>query len=289
MAKRCTLVSLAVVTMASMITINGAQGAPKISVESPLAWLRITPGTDPAFTAKVNAVLGSDALAMIADVLPYSVVVSNTGSEPLAGIGLRFALRIKDSVVTRDFFYHSFGEPQRPVLPAGQSRVFTPLKTANMIAAKATVHGGSGGFSGPRPGQSEPSVVQLLSTAEEIRISVELAVAQDGRAAGPDRPLTVMRYKQDLETYTSMRDECLARLAHGDSAESIEAWLAPLSTQKVYSGPAGWAVSMRMHLAKEWLGTLKASGRAGLQSELSTWTPDMSFPDIRALRLGGLQ
>jgi hypothetical protein len=193
-----------------------------------------------------------------------------------------------------EFFYHSFGQPDRPLLPVGQHRLFTPMRTANAIAGGAPIRGSGGGSGGggPLTAGAELSELQDLAKAEEINVSIDLAVALDGRTTGADQSSTVNRLKQQLEAYSAMRDECLARLRHGDSDGTIAAWLTPLSTQRIHRDKethfSDQYTGTQQRMATVWLAFLNAGKRADLESQLTVVTPDIAFPGIRSLR-GGLK
>src|SRR5262249_15277907 len=127
----------AIAAMLVTSSVVNANQAPVIGVSSPLPWLQITPRSHQAFHSKVQDAIGSDVSPAIAEVLPYSVVVTNNGREPLAGVAILFNLRFGDRTVRWQFFYHSFPVPEAPLLPAGRSLLFTPLRTANILAARA--------------------------------------------------------------------------------------------------------------------------------------------------------
>ena len=139
---------------------------------------------------------------------PYSVVVTNSGSQALIGIDVRFSIKFADRTVPRNFFYNSFPQPDRPLLPAGRSLLVTPIKSANAIAGGAPIRQGSGGALNSADDQS---VIQMLISAQEVNISIDLVVAADGRTAGPDLAKSVKKLAQQKEAYSALRSELLAR------------------------------------------------------------------------------
>lgn len=178
-------------TVAMLITsrMANAQGVPVITVDSPLAWLQITPSTDEGFASKVNTAIGSGVSPEITEALPYSVVVTNNGGPALAGLDVRFSLKLGTRTVVRNFFYHSFPEPESALLPPGRSILITPFKTVNALAGRAA-RGQATGGGGSQSSPGDASAIQQLASADIIRISVDLAVASDGRTAGPDAART---------------------------------------------------------------------------------------------------
>jgi hypothetical protein len=154
-----------------------------------LAWLQITPSTDEGFASKVNTAIGSGVSPEITEALPYSVVVTNNGGPALAGLDVRFSLKLGTRTVVRNFFYHSFPEPESALLPPGRSILITPFKTVNALAGRAA-RGQATGGGGSQSSPGDASAIQQLASADIIRISVDLAVASDGRTAGPDAART---------------------------------------------------------------------------------------------------
>jgi hypothetical protein len=264
---------------------------PSISVQSPLEWLRVTPSTDAMFRSRVDQAIGWESAEALKDILPYSVVISNLGSESLAAIGLRFELRSEGKVVYRDFFYHSFLQPGLPVLPAGQSRVFTPLRAANTVAARAVATKGGSGGAMTTLTENQLSAIRQIASAGEIRVSIDVAVAQDGRTAGPDRALALKQMARGFEAFITMREECVSRLRRGDSDAAMQSWLAPYAAQRIVGDrDAPWGdryTATQKQLATAWSGLLAAGKRGELESSLSF--PVIAYSDVIRSLKGGLK
>ncbi len=88
---RIRLTALVVATLLGMLGTN-AKASPPITGQSPLTWLRVSAPSDPQFGSLVKQAIGEEATAALADVLPYSVVVTNNGSSPLVGVAVTFPL-----------------------------------------------------------------------------------------------------------------------------------------------------------------------------------------------------
>ncbi|HLH18284.1 MAG TPA: hypothetical protein VKX45_13770 [Bryobacteraceae bacterium] len=269
-----------------------------VTVESPLHWILATAYHDPGFEDKLHAATPElEVRTALTTVLPYSVVVTNNGTVPVAAIAVRFSLGVGGRVVNRDFFYHSWGQPDHPVIPAGESRLFTPLKTANAIAGgiigadKVTrAHPGTGGAISPLALPGEASALSMVAGADSIHISVDLVIAPDGRYAGPDSAATISKLNRQLEAYGTMRGDLLARLEHGESDQTVAEWLGSLAEQRVTQVPGSTihhlTLSQRQY-ASTWLHVLKTGGRSGLQALLAT-SPEQALSYIVSLK-GGLQ
>ena len=264
------------------------ESKPVITVVSPLSWLEISPSTDSQFSQKVNGAIAPGVGSALASVLPYSVVVTNKGREPIAGLDILFKVKFGDKIVRRNFIYHTFSQPDRFVVPVGQSRLFTPLKTANALAAGAPT--GTGGNSGPLSSQSDTTALQGFASADEIEISIDLAVAPDGKTAGSDESQTVKRLNQEKNAYRIMHDECLGRLMSGYSDASIQEWLGNIASQPVPKDPDvpfsdRW-INTQVGLAKAWINYFRTGQRSALLDMLQRISPDIMFPVIGSLKEG---
>ena len=278
---------------AALLGIGASSGSakpmvPMVTVASPLPWLQITPPSDPRFTALVSSAVPPNVPGMIAAVLPYSVVVTHNGQQALIGLDVRFTVRLPDRTVYRNYFYNSFSQPQRPLMPPGRVMVFTPLASANALAGGAAP--GAAGSGGPMSSPTDQSAIQMLSSANEINVSIDLAIAQNGLTAGPDVSQIVAELTQQNGAYTDMSGECLARLAAGTPDAAIQAWLLPLSKQNLYRNDATGRVdgysSAQAKLATQWLAYLSAGRRSDLATILSVPPPQLAI--VASLK-GGLQ
>ena len=172
----------------------------------------------------------------------------------------------------------------------GRSCLFTPLDSANAIAAGATRVVGPGGAD-PLSSPGAQSTLRDLALADEIHVSIDLAIAADGRFAGPDTAQTLRKLNYQVEAYRVMRDECLARLKRAESDASIMQWLDSVSRQKIIHDRNTYSHRYTAALvgnASQWLGFLKAGRRSDLESLLSSAVPETEFSQIISLK-GGLQ
>ncbi len=243
------------------------------------------------FALRLEEAVGSTVAATLGSVLPYSVIITNTGAVPLVGITVRFALNIDGRTVTRDFFYHSFNQPLHPVVPAGKSRLITPLKTANALAGGAIRVQGSGGVAVlSSPG--EVSALHDLASAKELRVSIDLAVGADGRYAGGDAARTLDRLRKQADAYRAMRDECLMRLRRGDTDQSLSDWLEAFAKRVLVHDQQTHSVdryiAAQKDFASSWLAAIRAGRRLDLEARLTSVTTEAAFPLIMTLK-GGLQ
>jgi hypothetical protein len=195
-----------------------------INVQSPLTWLTITTSTDPSFSAQAAAILGASAATQLSPVLPYSAIVANHGSTAIAGIVMRWEIDYPGhpaNPVVRQFFYH--GDPV--VIPAGEARVFTPIKETMAIATQAVLQAGTGaGQSGYSPNANSQRALNSLASSTAMLISVDLAIDSQGNTAGPDVGRTIKRLAFQKDDYADIRNQMLLRLNGGDSDQALTDW-----------------------------------------------------------------
>jgi hypothetical protein len=268
------------------------QQLPTMLVDSPpLAWVHVSSRSDPGFLQQVSRAMNLNAYSKLERVLPYSVVVTNAGTTPISAIGIRFAVTTAGKIVNRDFFYQSFNQPAHPILAPGVSRLFTPLKAANAVAAGAPWARG-GGDAGPSALPSEAGAIRMLDAADGIRASIDLVVAPDGRLAGPDKMSTVWKLTSQMRGYSELREQCLEKLRRNDSDESMERWLNTVASQSVLrdmqSGLVDRSTSVQIQYAKSWLTYFRNKKRSDLESELTQSRPEVLFSAVLSLR-GGLK
>jgi hypothetical protein len=284
LSQRLPFIVLGVAILISMST-SKAQAAPSFTVESPLAWLRVTPANDPQVAKEA---IGQAAFAALADVLPYSVVVKNQGTVTLVGIGVRFQITKGSKTLTRDFFYHSFAQPTDPAFAPGQSRLITPLRGANAVA-----YGQTPPSSGGERSASESQTLTDLSTAEHIHAIVDLVITQDGRTAGGDAAHAIQKMTSQAQASYDTTREVLARL-NRDSDAQVTEWLSTVSQQRVSRQPIAQATdqytSVQRILTAGWLRQMSSGKREELKSQLVLITnaEDPTFVFLKSLH-GGLQ
>jgi len=270
------------------------KSAPMVVDKSPLSWLTVVSSSTAAFSAQARALLGQDVADSLAAVLPYSIIVTNTSQTPITGSDVRFTLTAGGRVISKNFFYNSFSPTTNPVLPPGQSRLFTPLRGANAMAAASLTKGvtaPSGGW--PRSiSSADSSTMRDLGAAQLVKVSVDFVVASDGRTAGADRAGTLKKLTQTLIAYRELREQCLDHLVRGDADATIQEWLRTISSKLLMVDPETGSgdryTSMQKQLAGQWLTFLTTGRRDQLYTSLSAATPETQLGYIANLR-GGLQ
>lgn len=277
-----------------------AHSQPKLTASSPLDWLQVTSFYQPGFARTLAETIGPAGQAALFDVLPYSVVVANLGTEPIVGMDVRFRIGNGARTVTRNFFYHTFSNPNAHLLVPGAKILLTPFKEANAIAAKsssvsmAAKGGGAGGGPNDRLAQWRPDsgIMQLLSSADTIQASVDLAFASDGRFAGPDLAMTIPKLTDERDAYVWLRRELLLRLARGDSDESILTWLDSLAAEPLVRDSktkmTSRFVAARIGLSEDWRNQIRHGRKAQLWDQLTAQTPETVYSFVYSIR-GGLK
>lgn len=266
--------------------LSAAAYSQTITVQNPIPWIQVTPSTDPAFTAHVDKIIGAEAASQIAYALPYSVVLTNLGDQPVTMLGLVFTVQGVPGTdpFVRTLSYHSRYTPDRPILAPGESQIFTPLKGANAIAAAARRKAGSGG---PAAEADRPDGMKDLVNAQAIGISVDLIGVDDGRTGGPDTIQAVATVKAQKAAYAAMKDEYERRIAAGQSNAAIQDWLAKIATQRIVfsaSDPiTGQVTASQITTAEVW--------RKHLQRDSApprVAPAEIAFPGVDSLK-GGLR
>lgn len=231
--------------------------------------------------ARRGRAVGSSVVTTLASVLPYSVVVTNNSLISLTGIDIRFSIGVEGRTVIKHFFYNSLESPSSPIISPQQSRLFTPLKRANEVAARIVSTQGKMSGGGSVLFSGDATTMRDLAAAQQLTISVDLILTVDGQVLGLDRAGTIKKYTQMMSEYSDMRNECLKRLSRGDSDTSIEQWLAPRSqqilTRDAETNVADHRFMMQKRLATEWLALLVAQKRSSLLASLTAATPEKLF------------
>ena len=128
-------------------------------------------------------------------------------------------------------------------------------------------------------------------TAASIHASVDFVIAADGRTVGPDAAKTLKSLRDEVNAYTTMRQEMLNRLQSSATDDSIKGWLANLSAQPLYRDPATAQtdrfVAVQKGLANAWTFQLSAN-RSDLLAKLLAMTPEASYSIAMSLK-GGLK
>lgn len=271
--------------------VSNMHASPHITAESPLPWLRVTTSSAPQFTSRVQQTLGSELANGIAEVLPYSVVITNDSVGPLVGIAVRFNVKTAQRTVTRDFFYYSFPEPTKPVLAAGESRVFTPLTRANDVAHGRPVPRNIAAAPLQTWSSGDVSAISMIAASDEIHVAIEVIVGPDGRTAGADQTRSLAQLTDQLQGYHSMISECRARLTNGISNIGLEAWLEQFERTSQSIKPNDRFAGIQRDIAASWLRLIRSGQRDALVSNLErvSSTEDKTLTFLTSLKRGELK
>ncbi len=258
--------------------MSNTWAGPRITVETPLSWLQPVAGTDARFASLAAQAVGQNALAQIQPLLPYCIAVTNTGTVAVIGLAVRFNIVTGAKTVTRDYFYYGFKPKDAPVVAPGQTRLFTPLRSANNL-----VHGRP---APPANGSSLASVLGLLSFADSIDVALDLVIAPDGRTAGADQGQHVSQMRAHSEAFHAMTSEAMNRITAGVSDADLSAWLQSVAANQA---PDRYT-SAQKQLATQWINMISSGQRSSLVASLTraTTLPDLSQQFLGTLK-GGLQ
>ena len=223
--------------------------------------------------------------------LPYTVVVRNTGSLPVTGIDIRYSLNRNGKEVSRDFLYLSHGDVASTtslhIIPPGGQVVITPYHKAN----EEMLGRGSLSLSSEDITDLE-NAVGYLNASDQVTISVDSVIRSDGIMVGPDRCLRFQGFQQRISAYTEFRNELLKRFAAGEADSDIIACLRQLSSQhqvrKMNATAPDRAIMMTKMKAGEYLSYLTQGQRQHAWDQLKKATPERVLSQIYKIRQEGL-
>ncbi|HLH18477.1 MAG TPA: hypothetical protein VKX45_14745 [Bryobacteraceae bacterium] len=286
-----------------MTTLNAQ---PAITAASPLPWLEVRTAHNPDFETRLTKTPHPENITLLRPFLLYSFTVTNAGQETIVALNIRFEVDTASGhTAIRNFFYQTFNQSDRPVMPPGKTLLFTGSPQADAIAggsskAKKAAGGGYGdhvkhgdGNDGASP-QVDPQALQILSNAKAIRASIDLAITADGRTAGANLSKVLEDLAQQQQAYADLRQEALFRAQNPSITDSaIADWLRPLSEAKLILDPATMRpdpyTMTQKNIALAWLGMITAGRRAELTTRLSALTPEQSYLIVNKLKKGALQ
>jgi len=196
-------------------------------------------------------------------VLPYIVIVRNTGPLPVTGLDIRYEITTKGDTVVHDFFY---GSPTDLADPASPS-VIAPGKTATFSPShKVNQQVNWDGLS-----LSDRDVVDISRTADlyreadQIRISVDSVIRSDGTIVGPDLSGTYRMFQQEMWGYREFRNELLKKFSEGESDDNIMSWLTQTANTAVTKSGrnqrSDHSVITQKMLAQEYLALMESGQR----------------------------
>ncbi len=223
-----------------------------------------------------TAIKTSDA----ATLLPYIVVVSNTGSLPITGLDVRYEIITSGDEVVNNFFY---GSPDTlsdsgafPIIAPGQTIVIGP----NHLMNEQLMNGETLSLSG-RQTISIARTASSLSKADRIKISIDSVIHSNGVLTGPDRSGTLLKFRQEITGYTEFRDQLLKLFSEGAPDTSIISWLTDTRDAKVTrSGknqPLDRSVIIKKSLAQEYLAYMKQGRRQYALDTVKAELPELKL------------
>jgi hypothetical protein len=257
------------------ILAMNAGASPVITAETPLGWVQPVLSTDARFGSMAQQTIGTRSSPTVQSALPYSVILSNTGSVPIVGLAVRFNITTAGKTVVRDFFYYSYFRTGNPVLAPGQMIVFTPVRSANDL-----VHGRA---SGPLNVPSDSQDLTLLASSERIHVVVDLVVAPDGRRAGQDAGKHIAQMLAQAQAFRAMGTEFVARNNAGATDADLKVWLRRFVTNQSKDR----YVATQRRMAHEWTALLDSGKRSALVSIAQNFAlPDKSEQFLSSIKEG---
>lgn len=278
-------VSFGVLLLVAVRTIDAAQ--PRISLTNKgISGVEIVNGG--SIPAGVVAALKSNS----ADgMLPYTVVVRNTGSLPVTGLDIRYGISTKGTEVSRDFLYLSpvdvASATSIPIIAPGGSVVISPYHRVNeQMMGRGSLSLSNDDIAGIG------NALDFLNGADEITISVDSLIRSDGTMVGPDLCLRFRSFQRQISTYTEFRNELLARFAGSATDADIIAWLqqiASLQLVKPMNGPPDRGLMLEKMKAREYLRYMEQGKRQYAWDALKGATPERALGQIFKVHQEGVQ
>jgi hypothetical protein len=219
--------------------------------------------------------------------LPYTIVVRNTGSLPITGLDVRYEIVTKGDEVVNNFFYGSpddmASSASLPIIAPGGSAVISPNHTIN-----EQIMSWGGVSPSTRATLEIGGTVDFFNKADQIKISIDSVIRSDGVIVGPDRSERFRIFQQEISEYTRFRDELLKRFSAGESDASITSWLEQTASLRVMrrgkNKPSDRGAVMRRSLAQQYLALMEKGQREYCSNELRDAPPEVRLKRIFRVR-----
>jgi len=223
--------------------------------------------------------------------LPYAIVVRNTGSLSVTGLAIRYGISVNGNMTWRNFLYLSHSDVANadsiPVIVPGGSTVLTPYHTLNEQLM------GTGYVS--LNGNDIDNIERLtgfLNSANQVTISIDSVIRSDGTIVGPDRSLTFQGFQRQISAYTKFRNELLRRFAEDATDADTIAWLQQVQSQRIVhpvnEPPDPGTMRVKL-MAQEYLGFIKNQGHQYAWDTLKGATPEKALGQFFKVHQGGAQ
>jgi hypothetical protein len=215
-------------------------------------------------------------------VLPYVVVVHNTGSLPVTGLDIRYEIVTKNDIVVNNFFYGSPTDladlASPPVIAPGKTATFSPNHAVNQQV------NWDGLSLSDREVMEIGRTAGVFREADQIRISVDSVIRSDGTIVGPDLSGTYRMFQQEIWGYKEFRNNLLKKFSDGESDASIMSWLTQTANLHVRKSGKNQrsdhgVISQKM-LAQEYLTLMENGKRQESWDRLQKTTPEVALRRI---------
>ncbi len=234
--------------------------------------------------AQIGTVLSAKPLSAM---LPYVVVIRNTGSLPITGLDVRYEIVTNGDKVVNNLFYGSPGDiadaASTPIVAPGKSVVISPNHLVNeMLLSSSTVS------LSDRAAAAIIRKVDLYGEADQITISVDSIIRSDGVILGPDRSSRFRLFQQEIWGYTAFREDLLERLSSGNPDDEIISWLKETMDLKLVrpgkNEPLDRGVVMQKTLAERYLKLMESGQRQSCVDALEKAPPEVALKQIFKVR-----
>ena len=252
-----------------------AVAQPKMTVDSPLGWIKAEPFHHWNFQTRLKDSHIYNR-ARLAPAMPYSLTVTDEGNADIVLIALIFEARHGTRTDRYIKVYNSFHNPKDPILSPGVSRWFSPFNSYNTLAAGATDAGIRN-----KDGTVVSEPVDELADADSLHASIDLVITREGSYAGPDRAHTIQSLQDERQAYADLRSEYLYRTAY---RKDTHAWLRSVAAQRIIKDATD-PLSVSHHYARY---QRQIAGQLLTRPGAVEADPDARYPIVKLLK-GGLQ
>lgn len=210
----------------------------------------------PEFACAMDSLVGGQPCDALRPALPFSVIVRNGASRPLALIGIRFDMigpRAKPYSVIH--YADTLRYPEKANVPPGALRFVCaePRYTDMVLRGEGEIDGRG------------PMNLGNLCNALRISASLDCAAFDDGRFAGPDTLGAYDRFHSERQAEIALLEEMLSELLNPECR--IEEVLSR-ALENTASEERNRASLARRALAKQFQDALAAGGPAQLAARV---------------------
>lgn len=221
--------------------------------------------------------------ASVASLIPYAIVVRNTGRTAVTGLDIRYLLTTRGHTIVKNFFYGSTDMADAtsvPVIAPGKAIVICPDHLIN----EQMLSGGRISIAARHIDEMNHKLDMYFRNADTVSISVDSVIRSGGTMSGPDLEGRNDLFQRQIQAYTQFRSDLLAQFSQGVPDAHIIAWLGTVAQQKVGrlkpSNVVDHGAVLQRMLAAQYLALLRAGQRQQAWNMLADSTPEVELHQI---------